>query len=49
MAKQTSRAKPTTPVLIFRGKQGPKAFLLEAEGAAKLTEGDDFRKSYLRQ
>jgi hypothetical protein len=39
MAKQTSRAKPTTPVLILREKQRPKAFLLEAEGAAKLTEG----------
>ena len=39
MAKQTSRAKPTTSVLILREKQRPKAFLLEAEAAAKFTEG----------
>src|SRR5580765_6166929 len=39
MAKQTSRAKPATPVLIFREKGHPKALILEAEGLVKGTEG----------
>lgn len=39
MAKQTSRTKPSTPILILREKHGPKAILLEAEGIMKGTEG----------